>query len=298
MLIEFLNHSQSFFLTTIGILGLAIGSFLNVVIIRLPKMLHKEWTTQCISYLQENSTAFSPPATDTQNIVPFNLLTPRSHCPHCKHPIGILENIPIISFLILKGRCRVCHHPISWRYPMIELLTAICSMIIAIHFGVSWAMLFALMLTWSLIVLAGIDLDHQLLPDDIVLPMLWLGLVLNIQQSFNDLTSAMIGAIAGYLFLWTVNGLFKLIMHKEGMGHGDFKLLAMLGAWLGWQALPNIILLSSMTGAVVGIILILFKRHSRAHPLPFGPFLAMAGWVSLIWGNKIADIYFKFAGIS
>ncbi len=294
--LEFLKAQQTFFLVCVGVLGLLIGSFLNVLIWRLPKMLQREWASQCHTYLQDHGESI-PGLTVFSQQEPLNLITPRSHCPHCKHPIGILENIPVLSFLFLRGKCLSCHQPISWRYPLIEILTAFFSIITAYYFGLSWQTLAALLLTWALLAMAIIDLDHQLLPDDITLPMLWLGLLLNIQSMFTSLTSAIIGVIAGYLFLWSVYWLFKLITHKEGMGYGDFKLLAMLGGWLGWQALPKIVLLSSLAGAIVGITLILVKRHKRSDPLPFGPFLALAGWVTLIWGDKLSTLYFSAVGL-
>ncbi len=296
--IEFLKGSQTLYLFCIGVLGLLIGSFLNVVIWRLPRMLHQDWTSQCYTYIQEHSNLFpniSPPIQPDQES--FNLVKPGSQCPYCHHSIGPLENIPVLSFLFLKGRCLKCHHPISWRYPLIEIVTALFSIITAFYFGFTWQTFAALLLTWSLIALTTIDLDHQLLPDDITIPMLWLGLIFNMQSLFTTLSSAIIGVIAGYLFLWSIYWLFKLITHKEGMGYGDFKLLAMLGAWLGWQALPKIILLSSLVGAIVGIGLILLKRHKRSDPLPFGPFLALAGWVTLIWGDKLSQYYFSLTGL-
>jgi leader peptidase (prepilin peptidase)/N-methyltransferase len=296
--IDLLTHSQPLYLGCVAILGLIMGSFLNVLIYRLPKMLERDWTKQCVSFLVEHNqlaeNAFSPQS----DVQPFNLMTPRSRCPYCQHQISALENIPVFSFLVLRGKCRACHHAISWRYPIIEILTAIFSVLTAMHFGFSWQALFALILTWMLIAISVIDLDHQIIPDDIALPLLWLGLAVNIQHTFTDLTSATIGAMAGYLSLWCVYWLFKLITHKEGMGYGDFKLLAMLGAWLGWQVLPIIVLLSSFVGAVVGLSLILFRRLQRTQPIPFGPFLAIAGWLSLIFGDKIVQYYLHYAGLT
>ena len=297
VLIELLKSSQATFLTCLGLLGLIMGSFLNVIIWRLPKMLHREWTEQCYTYIQENSKLF-PLAELPQPSPSFNLITPRSQCPTCQHPIGILENIPLLSFLFLRGKCLACRSPISLRYPLIEILSAILSIVVGYYFGVSWQCFAALLLTWALISLTFIDIEHQLLPDDITLAMLWLGLIVNIPHLFVSINDAIIGVIIGYLFLWSIYWIFKLITHKEGMGYGDFKLLAMLGAWLGWQALPKIILISSIVGAIVGITLIILKRHTREKPLPFGPFLAMAGWISLIWGDKLSHLYFSMLGLS
>lgn len=295
-LFEWLANNSWGFLICVGILGLLIGSFLNVVILRLPIMLQKDWIAQCQSYLKEGNTV-SGPLEKTSTEPPFNLMVPCSHCPHCKHPISALENIPVLSFLVLKGHCKACKAPISWRYPIVEMATALLSLITAFHFGFAWITLAALLLTWSLLVLTVIDLDHQILPDDITLSVLWLGLLVNISSTFTTLPSAIIGAVAGYLFLWCVFWLFKLMTQKEGMGYGDFKLLAMLGAWLGWKALPLIILLSSLVGTLVGVSLILLKQHGRSQPMPFGPFLALAGWIALIWGDKITELYLNFAHI-
>jgi leader peptidase (prepilin peptidase)/N-methyltransferase len=272
-------------LTIIGLFGLIIGSFLNVVIVRLPRMLANAWTAQCYEYLKQ-----TPP---TQNNAPYNLVLPRSHCPKCSHMISAIDNIPVLSFLFLKGRCRHCQNPISWRYPLIEIVTAFLSLVVAYHFGLTWQTVAALILTWSLLVLTVIDLQEQLLPDDITLPLLWLGLIVNSQSLFTSLSSAVFGSVAGYLFLWSIYWLFKLLTRKEGMGYGDFKLLAMLGAWLGWQMLPVIILLSSVVGVIVGLTLIALKQLNKDQPIPFGPYLAMAGWLSLIWGDKLNQYYLK-----
>ncbi len=273
----------SYYLFVIFVLGLLIGSFLNVVIVRLPRMLHDSWTAQCYDYLKQPI----PP----EKAKPYNLVFPRSHCPHCQHMISALDNIPILSFLFLKGRCRNCRAAISWRYPLTEAATALLSILVAYRFGFTWQAMAALILTWSLIALTLIDFAEQLLPDDITLPLLWLGLVLNSQSLFVSLPDALYGAIAGYLFLWGVYWLFKLLTHKEGMGYGDFKLLAMLGAWIGWQMLPIIILLSSVVGVIVGLSLIASKRLTKDQPIPFGPYLAMAGWLSLMWGDKLLQLY-------
>jgi len=265
-----------------GLLGLCVGSFLNVVIHRLPKMMEQEWQAQCAELKGE-----APP-----NEVPLSLARPRSRCPYCGHGITALENIPLISYLlILKGKCSGCGQQISIRYPLIELFTGLISAYTAWHFGPTIQTVGAMLLIWALIALAVIDLDTQLLPDSITLPLLWLGLVLNLGGSFADLPSAVIGAIAGYLALWSVYWLFKLATGKEGMGYGDFKLLAALGAWLGWQLLPAVILLSSVVGAFVGIVLIVAARHGRNVPIPFGPYLAAAGAFALFWGDALTQRY-------
>ncbi len=263
------------------LLGLFVGSFLNVVIHRLPKMMERDWHAQAAELRGEEV-----PARER-----FNLATPRSRCPHCGHPISALENIPLISYLLLRGRCRHCSAGISKRYPIVEGFTALLSGFAAWHFGFGPAALGALLFLWALVALAFIDLDTQLLPDDITLPLLWLGLAFNLAQTYTELSSAVIGAMAGYLALWSVFWLFKLATGKEGMGYGDFKLLGAIGAWLGWQVLPLTILLSSLVGAVVGIALIVFARHGRNVPIPFGPYLAAAGVIALFWGETLTSRY-------
>jgi leader peptidase (prepilin peptidase) / N-methyltransferase len=270
------------------LVGLLVGSFLNVVIYRTPVMLLRRWREECRE-LNGDTTALATPAEA------LNLLTPRSRCPHCGHAIRALENIPVLSWLVLHGKCSVCQQPISARYPAVETLTAVLTAVTAWHFGYGAVGLAAIALVWVLIALSFIDIDHHLLPDVIVLPALWAGLLLNLFGVFTSLHSAVIGAAAGYLSLWLVYHLFKLITGKEGMGYGDFKLLAVFGAWLGWQYLLVIILLSSFVGAVVGLSLILFQGRDRAQPLPFGPYLAVAGWVALLWGNEIIHRYLQFA---
>jgi leader peptidase (prepilin peptidase)/N-methyltransferase len=251
-------------------------------------MMQREWEAQCAE--------LSGQMTDQHGV--FNLSTPRSRCPHCQHAITALENIPVISYLFLGGKCRSCRAGISARYPLIEALTAVLSATVAWHFGFTWACLGALLLTWSLIALTFIDLDHQLLPDKITLPLVWLGLFFNLFGVFTDLSSSVVGAIAGYLSLWSIYHLFRLITGKEGMGYGDFKLLAALGAWMGWQSLPMIVLLSSLVGAVVGITLILLRNHQRDVPIPFGPYLAAAGWIAFLWGDQINAVYLSTFGLS
>lgn len=271
-----------------GLLGLCIGSFLNVVIHRLPKIMEQEWQAQCAELRGE------APAGATE---PLSLAKPRSRCPACGHQITAIENIPLISYLlILRGKCSGCHARISPRYPIIEAVTGLLSAYVAWHFGPTLQAAGALALVWALIALAAIDLDTQLLPDSITLPLLWLGLAFNLWATYVDLPSAVVGAMLGYLALWSVFWLFKLATGKEGMGYGDFKLLAALGAWLGWQMLPAIILLSSVVGAIVGITLIIATRHGRNVPIPFGPYLAAAGVIALFWGPSITRSYLGLIG--
>ena len=277
---DFLRDPVLFtFLATL--LGLFVGSFLNVVIHRLPQMMEREWHAQAAELRNE-----PPPQQE-----PFNLATPRSRCPHCGHMITALENIPVVSYLMLRGRCRHCSAPISRRYPVVEMLTAVLSGYAAWHFGFGLAALGALAFVWTMIALAFIDLDTQLLPDSLTLPLLWLGLALNLAGTYSDISASVIGAMAGYLALWSVYWLFKLATGKEGMGYGDFKLLAAIGAWLGWQILPLTILFSSLVGAVVGIGLIVFARHGRNVPIPFGPYLAAAGVLALFRGQTLTGLY-------
>ena len=279
------------YVALLTILGLLVGSFLNVVIYRLPIMLERSWQQEYQEYFGEGGDA------TTERVQPeperFNLMVPRSACPHCGHPISALENIPLVSWLWLRGRCRDCRAPISARYPLVELLTGLASGCVAWHFLPGWPLYGALLLTWTLIALTFIDLDKMLLPDQLTLPLLWAGLLLNLLGGLASLQEAVIGAIAGYLLLWSLYWSFKLLTGKEGMGYGDFKLLAALGAWLGWQSLPLILILSSVVGAVVGITLMLLRRHQQGNPIPFGPYLAMAGWIALIWGESITRWYLQ-----
>lgn len=291
MLIELLQHNQPAWLATVAVLGLLVGSFLNVVIYRIPVMLKREWRKDCVGYLEENYQAEIALKQDNEPQQPFNLVKPDSSCPHCQRPIRAWENIPVISYLFLRGRCAGCHSPISRRYPFVELLSALLAVTCAWQFGFGLTAAAAITLSWVLIVLAFIDLDTKYLPDQITLPVLWLGLLLNLNHTFTDPESAITGAVAGYLSLWSVYQLFKLLTKKEGMGFGDFKLLALLGAWLGWQFLPAIIIISSLVGSVIGISLILLKKQQREVPIPFGPYLAIAGWLTLVWGNEINQFY-------
>jgi len=268
------------------ILGLMIGSFLNVVILRLPKRMFWSWTEQCKSWLKEGSVIDEEPA---------GIIVKTSHCPNCKANIKAWHNIPVISYLfLLRGKCHSCGKKISIRYPFIEILTACLSGFVFWKFGLTLATATALILTWVLVVHSFIDLDHQLLFDEITYPVLWLGLLLNVFNVFTDPTSAVIGAAAGYMSLWTVYQLFKILTKKEGMGFGDFKLLALLGAWLGWHYLPQIIVISTLTGSIVGLTLIALKKLNKEKPIPFGPYLAIAGWVALIWGDEINTQFFSF----
>ena len=281
--LELLQAAPAAFIGACLILGLMVGSFLNVVIYRLPKMMELGWQQQCAELRGEEPVA--APA--------YNLVVPRSACPHCNHAISAWENIPIISYLLLRGKCKGCGTAISPRYPVIEAVSGILCGFAAWHFGFGWAAAGALLLIWALLALTAIDFDTQLLPDDITLPLLWAGLLFNLSGTFTDLHSAVLGAIFGYLALWCVFWLFKLATGKEGMGYGDFKLLAALGAWMGWEMLPLIIILSSLVGAVVGITLIVAAKHGRNVPIPFGPYLAGGGLIALFWGQTLTQSYLQ-----
>ncbi|MCG6939834.1 MAG: A24 family peptidase [Thiohalocapsa sp.] len=289
-------------------LGLIMGSFLNVVIARLPRIMDAEWRRDCAEFgaatpgaeAASPATDADPPDTnpDATTAEALTLSRPGSHCPHCGHRIPPWENVPILSFLLLRGRCSACHAPISWRYPAVEALTALLSVVVVWHFGPTVQAAAALLLTWGLVALAFIDADTQFLPDDITLPLLWLGLLLSLGPVFVDSHTAIVGAAAGYLSLFAVFHAFRLLTGKEGMGRGDFKLLALFGAWMGWQALPQIVLLSAVPGAVFGVALILSGRTGRETPIPFGPFLAISGWINLIWGHDITTAYLRWSGLA
>lgn len=266
---------------TAGFLGLIVGSFLNVVIHRLPKMMQADWEMQCAELRNE----------PLSQSLRYNLMVPRSACPHCQHPISATENIPVLSWLMLGGKCSACKTGISPRYPLIELITGLLSVAVAWKFGATWQTLGGLVFVWALIALAFIDFDTSLLPDSITLPLIWLGLLFNIAATFTTLPQAVIGAVAGYLILWSIYWLFKLATGKEGMGYGDFKLLAAIGAWLGWELLPVTILLSSVVGTIVGISMIVLIKHDRRVPIPFGPYLAGGGLVALFFGNQLTQAY-------
>ena len=287
-MLEILQNSATLLISLVFVIGILVGSFLNLVIYRLPLMMQRQWRHECQSFLEL-------PITDMDQS--FNLVFPASHCPHCQTPIKAYDNIPLISFCLLAGKCRDCQAAISVRYPLIELFTGLCSALIAWRFGLSIAMLFGLLLTWSLIAQSVIDIEHQLLADSISLPMLWLGLLLSIFSIYTNSHDSIIGAIGGYLSLWSVYQLFKLATGKDGMGYGDFKLLALLGAWLGWQYLPLIILLSSLVGAMIGFSMVLLKNHKFSQPIPFGPYLAGAGWVALMWGTELNQLYLNLITI-
>jgi leader peptidase (prepilin peptidase)/N-methyltransferase len=282
--LPFLFVGLSFFL------ALLIGSFLNVVIYRLPIMMEREWRAQC-EEIAETPAGELPTGR-------FDLIAPRSRCPACGTQITALQNIPVVSYLLLGGKCGSCQAPISRRYPIIELLTAVMTAVVAWRFGFGWEAAAAVLMTWALIAISVIDIDHQIIPDSISLPLIWAGLFLSLFHGsagaeilFIAPGTAIVGGLAGYLSLWSIYHLFRLLTGKEGMGYGDFKLLAALGAWLGWQMLPLIILLSAAVGAVVGISLIVFKRHDRSVPIPFGPYLAAAGWIAMLCGPQIIEAY-------
>lgn len=292
---ELLSSSPFIFVTIVFLFSLLVGSFLNVVIFRLPIMMEREWRDQC-KELSEGPAAEIPEGR-------FDLIAPRSRCPSCGAQIPAVQNIPILSYLMLRGKCSSCRTPISKRYPLVEAMTAIMTAIVAWKFGFGWESAAAILLTWALIAISAIDIDHQIIPDSISLPFLWIGLTLSLfhpmpgaETLFVDSKTAIVGALAGYLTLWSVYQLFRLMTGREGMGYGDFKLLAVLGAWLGWQMLPLIILLSAAVGAAVGIAMIAFRRHDRNVPIPFGPYLAAAGWIAMLYGETIIAGYLDFAG--
>ncbi len=286
-ILEFWGANAAVFVACVVVLGLLVGSFLNVVVYRLPKMLMRDWRAQAREVLEM-------PTKDVEET--FNLVLPNSSCPNCGHEIKPWENIPLLSWLFLRGKCSGCKQAISVRYPLVELACGVLSGVIAWQFGVSWEALAMLVLTWGLLAMSLIDADQQILPDALVLPLLWLGLILNSFGLFTSLPDALWGAVIGYMSLWSIFWLFKLVTGKEGMGYGDFKLLALLGAWGGWQVLPLTILLSSVVGAVLGVIILRLQRNSYSNPIPFGPYLAVAGWIALIWGDAITSSYLQFAG--
>ncbi|MBU2098319.1 MAG: A24 family peptidase [Gammaproteobacteria bacterium] len=295
-LAELLSASPALMIGLTAVLGLLVGSFLNVVIYRLPLMLQHEWRQQCCEYLQITPNDIKSATPVTEHKV-FNLMKPDSHCPVCKKPVRAWQNIPVISYLLLRGRCAGCHTRIHWRYPVVELTTALLSALVAWHFGFSWSCLAALVFTWSLISATVIDVDHQLLPDNITLPLLWLGLLLSLTSHGTGVSTAdaVLGAVIGYMSLWAVYQVFKLLTGREGMGYGDFKLLAAIGAWLGWQQLLAVIILSSLTGAIAGIALAVIAGRDKNIPMSFGPYLATAGFIALIWGERINRWYINVA---
>lgn len=290
-MLELFTQSAPVFIAIVFAFALITGSFLNVVIHRLPIMMEREWREQC-EELSKTSPEHDMP--DGR----FDLIVPRSRCPSCGHLIKAWQNIPVISYLFLSGRCGHCKESISARYPFVELLTAVLAALCAWRFGFGWEAIMAIGLTLALVPISMIDADTQLIPDSIVLPLIWIGLLMSLfhpmtgsETLFIPPQDAIVGAVAGYLSLWTVYQLFKIVTGKEGMGYGDFKLLAALGAWLGWQQLPQIILMSAVVGAIVGISLMAFRKHQRSVPIPFGPYLAAAGWIAMLWGDNIKNAY-------
>ncbi|CBL46666.1 Type IV fimbrial biogenesis protein, prepilin cysteine protease [gamma proteobacterium HdN1] len=296
-MIQTLNAYPALLVGIVFVFGLLLGSFFNVVIYRLPLMLHLEWWQSARDFCEEAWGKVPAPLDQPPESLPappFNLAKPNSRCPHCGHAIQWYENIPIASWLWLRGKCRACRVPISARYPLIELATGLLSAFVAWKMGFGWPLAFALILTWSLICLTMIDFDYKLLPDQITLPLLWLGLLINVQGMFVPLDEAVIGAAAGYLSLWSIYWLFKLATGKEGMGYGDFKLLGALGAWMGWKVLVVIILLSSLVGSIIGVSMILILGRDKQIPIAFGPYLAIAGWIAFFWGEALMGMLFRF----
>lgn len=284
-----LQDSAALFYGTVAVFGLVIGSFLNVVVVRLPAMLDNTWRQQCREYLDVEI--------DSPSQAEFSLVRPASHCPRCGAPIRAIHNIPLLSYLWLRGRCAACKAPIGLRYPVIELLAAVLAVLAATKFGLSWQLAGALIVGWTFLAMSAIDIEHQILPDDMVLPLMWVGLIANSKGLYTDLHSALFGAVAGYITLWLVFQLFRILTGKEGMGYGDFKLFACIGAWLGWQSLPLVILLAAVCGSVVGIVAITVTQQDKSQPIPFGPFLCAAGFVAMLWGTQITGAYLQFAGL-
>tara|TARA_B110000240_G_scaffold143944_1_gene159300 strand:+ start:7546 stop:8439 length:894 start_codon:yes stop_codon:yes gene_type:complete len=293
-IIEVMQSQLWFYLTTVGLVSLCVGSFLNVVIYRLPLMMQREWQSECRLLLDDELNTNQAKPKNTSE--PFNLVKPNSTCPKCKTAIKPWQNIPIISWLILKGKCASCSNPISIRYPAIEAITALLSLVVAYTFGATEQALLYIVITWALVALTFIDIDHMLLPDQLTLPLVWLALIAAVAGITITPSDAIIGSVFGYLSLWSVFWLFKLLTGKEGMGYGDFKLLALFGALLGWQSLLTIILLSSVVGAIIGIALLSIQGKDKATPIPFGPYLAIAGWITLLWGNHLESAYFNLIG--
>lgn len=296
-LLNALQSSDSLLFLVCLVLGLFVGSFLNVVVYRLPIMMERSWRRECQEFLELSADDLPDGKFSNTDDKPFNLAIPRSACPSCGNQIKAWQNVPVLSWLFLRGKCHNCKTRISPEYPIVELLTGLMSLAIAMKFGASLQTCFALVFTWSLICLALIDFHTTLLPDSITLPLMWLGLLLSLIPVFVGSQEALIGAAAGYLSLWLVFQTFKLITGKEGMGFGDFKLLAALGAWLGFTQLPLVILLSSLTGAIVGVTMMAAFKHQRDKPIPFGPYLAIAGWIAFMWGDALVEWYYQLLGI-
>lgn len=284
--IDVFTLSPGAFIACALVLGLLVGSFINVLAWRLPKMLEQDWQTQARELLGLPAPAKGPV---------YNLMLPRSHCPHCQHPLRAWENIPLLSYLVLRGKCSQCKTAISLRYPLTELTCAVLSGVVAWHFGLTPQAGWTLLLTWGLLGICLIDLKHQIVPDVLVLPLMWLGLLLNTFETFTSLTQAVWGAALGYLSLWSIYWLFKLLTGKDGMGYGDFKLLALFGAWGGMAIVPMTIVLSSLLGALVGLALLAMRRAQASTPIPFAPYLAIAGWIALLWGGQMADFYWQIS---
>lgn len=284
-IIMLMEQLPSFYCGVVLILGLLVGSFLNVVIYRLPVMMERSWKAECAECFPEANISVDEDV--------FNLVLPRSRCPQCNHLIGSMENIPLISWLWQKGRCKHCSCKISARYPSVEMLTGLMSLMVALFVPFGWPVVFALIFTWVLISLTFIDFDTMLLPDQLTLPLIWLGLLVNMSGMFVGLQDAVLGAVFGYLSLWSIYWGFKLLTGKEGMGYGDFKLFAALGAWFGWQALPLIILLASFSGAIIGIAVIAASKDKTSRPMPFGPYLTIAGWIYLVYGVQLNELYYS-----
>lgn len=290
-MVSTLQSNPGLLYASIAVFGLVVGSFLNVVIVRLPVILERSWKRQCRELLEvENGSTDTAPAV-------FNLVHPGSHCPQCKAPVRAIHNIPVLSYLWLRGQCAHCGAHISLRYPVVETLAAILALTALGKYGLTWQLAGALALCWGFLAASAIDIEHHLLPDNIILPLTWIGLAANSLGLYTDVYSALYGALLGYVSLWLVFQLFRLLTGKEGMGYGDFKLFACIGAWLGWQALPLVILVAALSGTLVGVTMILLKRQDRSQPIPFGPFLCAAGFVAMIWGPQITDAYLQLAGI-
>lgn len=293
---QLLADSPLFFLSFVFIVSLMVGSFLNVVIYRLPVMMERSWKADFQAHFETDVSTLGS-NTDSTESTPFNLIKPDSTCPKCQHKIRAWENIPVISWLLLRGKCSQCKNAISIRYPLIELGTALCSVWIAWHFGYSWSALAGVVMTWILVALIFIDIDTMLLPDQLTLPLLWMGLLFSIVNPAVTSADSIIGATVGYLSLWSVYWAFKLLTGKEGMGYGDFKLLAALGAWMGWQYLAIVVLMSSLVGAVIGISVLSFQGKDKGQAIPFGPYLAIAGWLTLLYGDWISTKYWQWVGL-
>ncbi len=300
---ELFQYNSAAFYGVVALVSLMVGSFLNVVIHRLPIMMERSWREGMEEFATVNDEGAATAATDSSSVAdataepePFNLAVPRSRCPACGSEIKAWQNIPVISYLLLRGKCANCQAPISVRYPIVEFVTMVLSLIVAWHFGPTPQAVLGIVVTWFFVSMTMIDIDHQLLPDSLTLPLMWIGLLAALSPVFTDLQSAVIGAAAGYMVLWLVYQLFRIVTGKEGMGYGDFKLLAAIGALLGWQALPVVILLSSLVGAVVGVGLIAMTGRDRNIPIPFGPYLAAAGWIAMLWGDGLSQWYYGLLG--